>query len=149
MRSSQLRPSGLRAFNAAWEILGFTILLALAPGVSRAQAAPKPNFILILADDMGYGDIGPFGSVKNRTPNLDRMAREGMKLTSFYAAPVCTPSRAQILTGCYAKRVSLPQVLSPAAPIGLSASEHSHRRAAQAAGLRHHRHRQMARRRPA
>jgi arylsulfatase A-like enzyme len=55
--------------------------------------------ILILADDLGYGDIGPFGSTQNRTPNLDRMAREGMKLTSFYAAPVCTPSRAQIITG--------------------------------------------------
>lgn len=41
---------------------------------------------------MGYGDIGPFDSVENRTPNLDRMAREGMKFTSFYAAPVCTPS---------------------------------------------------------
>ncbi len=85
----------------------------------------KPNFILIVADDMGYGDIGPFGSTKNRTPGLDRMAREGLRFTSFYAAPVCTPSRAQILTGCYAKRVSLPNVLSPAAPIGLSPKEHN------------------------
>lgn len=90
----------------------------------RVHAETKPNFIFILADDMGYGDIGPFGSTQNRTPNLDRMAREGMKLTSFYAAPVCTPSRAQILTGCYAKRVSLPRVLGPVAPIGLSSNEH-------------------------
>ena len=75
------------------------------------------------------------------------MASEGMKLTSFYAAPVCTPSRAQMLTGCYAKRVSLPNVLSPAAPIGLNSREHCHRRTAQAAGLRHHRHRQVACRR--
>ncbi|HZV36105.1 MAG TPA: sulfatase, partial [Verrucomicrobiae bacterium] len=90
----------------------------------HAHAATKPNFIFILADDLGYGDIGPFGSTENRTPNLDRMAREGMKLTSFYAAPVCTPSRAQILTGCYAKRVSLPRVLGPVAPIGLSSNEH-------------------------
>jgi arylsulfatase A-like enzyme len=92
---------------------------------AASAAATKPNFILILADDMGYGDIGPFGSTRNRTPNLDRLAREGMRFTSFYAAPVCTPSRAQILTGCYAKRVSLPNVLSPAAPIGLSAHEHT------------------------
>ena len=93
---------------------------------ATVQAAPaKPNFILILADDMGYGDIGPFGSTRNRTPNLDRLAREGMRFTSFYAAPVCTPSRAQILTGCYAKRVSLPNVLTPAAPIGLSSGEHT------------------------
>ena len=84
------------------------VLCALASHLLCAQTVPKPNLILILADDMGYGDIGPFGSVKNRTPNLDRMASEGMKFTSFYAAPVCTPSRAQILTGCYAKRVSLP-----------------------------------------
>ncbi len=100
------------------------MLGALTPGLSRAQPAPKPNFILILIDDMGYGDIGPFDSVENRTPNLDRMAREGMKFTSFYAAPVCTPSRAQILTGCYAKRVSLPQVIMPDCPIGLSPKEH-------------------------
>jgi arylsulfatase A-like enzyme len=110
----------MKTFLAVLAIFG-----ALTLRTPSAEAAPKPNFILILADDMGYGDIGPFGSTRNRTPNLDRMAREGMKLTSFYAAPVCTPSRAQILTGCYAKRVSLPNVLSPAASIGLSPKEHS------------------------
>ena len=88
-------------------------------------AADKPNIVLILIDDMGYGDVGPFGSTQNRTPNIDRMAREGMKLTSFYAAPVCTPSRAQVLTGCYAKRVSLPNVIFPACPIGISSQEHT------------------------
>ncbi len=108
------------------KILGTIIALfsILTLGAFRTCAETKPNFIFILADDLGYGDIGPFGSTQNRTPNLDRMAREGMKLTSFYAAPVCTPSRAQILTGCYAKRVSLPRVLGPAAPIGLSSNEH-------------------------
>jgi arylsulfatase A-like enzyme len=101
-------------------------LLATQLLTARGAALPeKPNIIFILADDLGYGDIGPFGSTANRTPNLDRMAREGMKLTSFYAAPVCTPSRAQILTGCYAKRVSLPQVLSPRSAIGLSTNEHT------------------------
>jgi arylsulfatase A len=98
-------------------------LFAVAP--LRAGELPKPNFIVILIDDMGYGDIGPFGSKLNRTPHLDRMAKEGMKLTSFYAAPVCTPSRAQMMTGCYAKRVSLPNVLGPVCPIGLSAKEHT------------------------
>ena len=102
------------------------LAIALAATIQPAPAAPPPpNFILILADDLGYGDIGPFGSKTNHTPNLDRMAREGMKLTSFYAAPVCTPSRAQVLTGCYAKRVSLPNVLSPVSAVGLSAAEHS------------------------
>ncbi len=75
---------------------------------SFVVAGDSPTILLILADDPGCVDIGPFGSKLNRTPNLDRMAQEGMKLTSFYAAPVCTPSCAQVLTGCYAKRVSLP-----------------------------------------
>jgi arylsulfatase A len=95
------------------------------PVDSRAAEPPKPNFVVILIDDMGYGDIGPFGSKLNHTPHLDRMAREGMKLTSFYAAPVCTPSRAQMMTGCYAKRVSLPEVIFPACPIGISAKENT------------------------
>jgi arylsulfatase A len=86
-------------------------------------AAAKPNIVLVLVDDLGYGDIGCFGSTKNRTPNLDRMASEGARLTSFYAAPVCTPSRTQIMTGCYAKRVSLPMVLFPSSPIGLNPEE--------------------------
>lgn len=83
------------------------------------QASPptKPNLVIILIDDMGYGDIHPFGSQLNRTPNLDRMAQEGMKMTSFYGAPVCTPSRAQMLTGCYANRVSLPDVIFRLPPL--------------------------------
>ena len=85
--------------------------------------AAKPNFVVILIDDLGYGDIEPFGSKVNRTPNLSRMAAEGMKLTSFYAAPVCTPSRAQMMTGCYAKRVSMPSVIFPLCPTGLSTEE--------------------------
>lgn len=78
-------------------------------GLANGAAAPaKPNFVVIFIDDMGYGDIGPFGSKINQTPHLDRMADEGMKLTSFYvAAPVCTPSRAALMTGCYPKRVGL------------------------------------------
>src|ERR1700730_14718051 len=86
---------------------------------ARAGDEAHPNLVIILMDDMGYGDITQFKpKTKNRTPNLERMAKEGMKLTSFYAAPVCTPSRAQVLTGCYAKRVSLANVLFPASPVG-------------------------------
>jgi arylsulfatase A-like enzyme len=107
-------------------VLGFLLLPALAPLAWAAPRRETPNLVLILMDDMGYGDIAAFNpKTPNRTPHLDRMAREGMRLTSFYAAPVCTPSRAQILTGCYAKRVSLPAVIFPACPIGLSAEEHS------------------------
>lgn len=102
----------------------FVAIFSLFAGVERADAAPsKPNFVLIFIDDMGYGDIGPYGSKLNRTPNLDRMAAEGMKLTSFYAAPVCSASRAQLLTGCYAPRVSVPGVFFPAGPKGLNPQE--------------------------
>lgn len=106
-------------------LLSLVLTLLTSAAALPAAGASKPNIILIFADDLGYGDIGPFGSTKNRTPNLDRMAREGMRLTSFYAAPVCTPSRAQVLTGCYAKRVSLPNVIFPACPTGLNPAEHT------------------------
>lgn len=98
--------------------------LASVPTPSRATPSEKPNFVIINIDDMGYADIGPFGSAINRTPNLDRMAQEGMKLTSFYAAPVCSPSRAALMTGCYPKRVlPIPHVLFPGAAIGLNPEE--------------------------
>src|SRR6187549_1906366 len=97
-------------------------LLSLAAAV--ASAATPPNFIFINIDDLGYADIGPFGSKVNRTPNLDRMAAEGMKLTCFYAAPVCSPSRASLMTGCYPKRVlPIPGVLFPGNDVGLSPKE--------------------------
>ncbi len=74
---------------------------------------------------MGYGDIGPYGSQLNRTPHLDRMAAEGLKLTSFYAAPVCSVSRAQLLTGCYGARVSVPGVYFPGEAHGLNPQEYT------------------------
>src|SRR4051794_34023697 len=91
-------------------LLPLLALLAIGSRVVPRAAPAPPNIVLILIDDMGYGDVGPFGSTKNRTPALDRMAREGMKLTSFYAAPVCSVSRAQVMTGCYGQRVSVPGV---------------------------------------
>ncbi len=91
--------------------------------ISVAAAAP-PNFIIVDIDDLGYADIAPFGSKLNRTPNLDRMAKEGRKLTSFYAAPVCSPSRAALMTGCYPKRaLPIPGVLFPGEGMGLSPKE--------------------------
>ena len=95
--------------------------LAALPAAETTSA--KPNVVIIFIDDLGYGDIGPFGATKQRTPNLDRMAREGMKLTSFYAAPVCSVSRAQLLTGCYGARVSVPGVYGPGGKNGLNPAE--------------------------
>ena len=90
--------------------------------ILHSSFSAQPNFVLINIDDLGYADIGPFGA-KIPTPNLDRMAKEGMKLTSHYAAPVCSPSRAAMMTGCYPKRVlPIPGVLFPAAAVGLNPS---------------------------
>lgn len=97
-----------------------TILLALCCTTSLHA---KPNVVVIFIDDLGYADIGPFGATKQKTPNLDRMAKEGMKLTSFYAAPVCSVSRAQLLTGCYGARISVPGVYFPGGGQGLNPKE--------------------------
>ncbi|MHC4647222.1 MAG: sulfatase-like hydrolase/transferase [Planctomycetota bacterium] len=70
-------------------------------------SAQKPNFIIIFTDDQGYNDLGCFGSKLIKTPNVDRMAAEGVRLTSFYTGgPLCAPSRAAIMTGCYPQRVA-------------------------------------------
>lgn len=101
----------------------------------------KPNIILLNIDDLGYGDIGCYGSKLNRTPHIDKLAEEGILFTDFYAAaPVCTPSRAGLMTGCYPKRIDFqsfgvydsqdPQkkkddfvVLMPGQPEGLNPKE--------------------------
>lgn len=89
----------------------------------RAQSAVKPNVIVILADDLGYGDLGCYGS-SIPTPNLDQMAKEGVRLTRFYSAsPVCSPSRAALLSGKYAVRTGVVNVLMPDSSQGLSAAE--------------------------
>ena len=79
------------------------LLFTIVPLSASAKAAEpaRPNIIVLFADDLGYGDLGCFGAKGYSTPNLDRMADDGMKFTSFYvAAPGCAPSRAALLTGC-------------------------------------------------
>ena len=95
--------------------------------VSVTLQAAKPNFIIIFADDQGYGDLSCFGSKTIDTPNIDRIAKEGRKFTSFMvASPVCTPSRVALLTGCYPKRVGMHQhVLFPSSTKGLNPKEHT------------------------
>lgn len=85
------------------------------PNAMQGTSERPPNFVIIFADDLGYGDLGCFGSRDIKTPNLDKMAAEGMKFDRFYvASPVCSPSRAALLTGSYPKRVGLAvNVLRP------------------------------------
>ena len=89
-------------------------------GSSAAQAADQPNFIIVFTDDQGYNDLGCFGSQRIATPNIDQLAAEGRKFTSFYTAcSVCSPSRAALLTGSYPKRVGMHRhVLFPKATTG-------------------------------
>ncbi|GIZ09688.1 sulfatase [Flavobacterium sp. UMI-01] len=86
--------------------LCFLISLCLLGFYSFGQkkSSTKPNFIIIFTDDQGYQDLGCFGSPNIKTPNIDKMAEEGMKLTNFYAQTVCGPSRAALMTGCYPLR---------------------------------------------
>ena len=117
-----------------WQWLLASFLIQIAGLFSIQSATPsrpvKPNFIVIFCDDLGYGDIGPFGSKANRTPHLDRMAEEGLRLTSFYVTcSVCTPSRSSLMTGCYSQRVDMHVndrnlcVLFPGDKKGLNPSE--------------------------
>lgn len=105
---------------AALSLLAAT--LSVTPTVLAAETN-RPNIVLIFIDDLGYGDIGPFGNQVIKTPHLDKLAAAGMKFTSFYATPVCSMSRASLLTGSYNVRVSLPGVLFPGAKIGLHPDE--------------------------
>ena len=99
------------------------------PQPSAPDQPRAPNFVVIFCDDLGYGDLGCYGSRHHATPRLDRMAAEGTRYTNFYVpSPVCSPSRAGLLTGCYPKRVGLDSgdnfvVLLPGDPIGLSSDE--------------------------
>ncbi len=89
----------------------------------------RPNIILVNCDDLGYGDLGCYGSQMCRTPNLDRMAAEGTRFTSFYqGAPLCSPSRGAMLTGCYPRRIGFGTiegkgVLFPGQAVGLDPTE--------------------------
>jgi arylsulfatase A len=98
---------------------------ASATGVSQREPLPgSPNVIIVLTDDQGYSDVGVFGAQGFTTPNLDRLAGEGIQLTSFYVgAPTCSPSRAALLTGSYPVRVGMTDVLWPGSTVGLNPRE--------------------------
>ncbi len=121
-RSSILRRAVLASIVA---------FLALSIAGQRAVGVPPiadderpPNVVIIFTDDLGYADVGPFGAEGYKTPNLDRMAREGVRFTDFYVSQaVCSASRAALLTGCYSNRVGILGALGPGSKIGINADE--------------------------
>ncbi len=106
--------------------LGLVALLVSQPSSVAAAAgtSDRPNFVVIVADDLGYGDLGCYGNPDIRTPALDRMAAEGVRMTEFYTpAPTCSPARAAMLTGRHPLRTGLTRVFIPKEVQGLPASE--------------------------
>jgi arylsulfatase A-like enzyme len=113
----------------AFSIVHLLLLCGVTPSVfanklDKKAAAKRPNFIIVFCDDMGYADIGPFGAEGYQTPHLDRMAKEGIKFTDFYAArSFCSPSRAALMTGCIPTRVGIGGNFGPKSQTGLNPDE--------------------------
>lgn len=133
LRGIRSRPWRLLACGAVLSFSAYGAVLLFA-GTLYPDAADEPvrlpNIVLINADNLGYGDLGVYGSTLHRTPRIDAMAREGIRFTDFYAAsPVCTASRAALLTGSYPHRNSMHEfdwdgsVLRPVSPYGLHPDE--------------------------
>lgn len=115
---AMIRPS----LRSLFVLIGLCLALLTSRTPVLADQSP-PNIVLVFIDDMGYADIEPFGNEQVRTPHFNRLATEGRKFTSFYAAPVCTMSRANLLTGCYNPRISMPGVLFPGSDKALHPDE--------------------------
>jgi arylsulfatase A-like enzyme len=110
--------------------LAITLALLSLTAALQSADTTAPNIIVIFCDDLGYGDLGCYGSTKNRTPHVDQLATDGMMFTDFYSSsPVCTPSRASLMTGCYPRRVGMHEdftghwVLIPRSRRGLNPEE--------------------------
>lgn len=110
--------------------LAITLALLSLTAALQSADTTAPNIIVIFCDDLGYGDLGCYGSAKNRTPHVDQLAADGMMFTDFYSSsPVCTPSRASLMTGCYPRRVGMHEdftghwVLIPRSRRGLNPEE--------------------------
>ena len=106
--------------------LFFVLLIAITALFNNCSepADRQPNVIIIFTDDQGYADLGCYGATSYETPNIDRLAEEGARLTSFYVSEaVCSASRSSLLTGCYAQRIGIRGALSPFAMTGLDREE--------------------------
>ncbi len=110
--------------SALWLAIAHTALCLLSPSPSTAASTRKPSIIFILADDLGWAELGCYGNRFNETPHLDRLAGRGMRFTSAYAAaPVCSPYRASLIAGQYPARVGITDYLRPGDPKHLSTDQ--------------------------
>src|SRR4030095_10096590 len=105
------------------------VCLSAFPAAAQTAAPAKPHVVLIVTDDVGYGDIGSYGAPDVKTPNIDSLAHDGVRLTDFYAAPQWTPTRAALISGRYQQRFRLEAALSgrktPNGKTGLPAAGYS------------------------
>jgi len=100
------------------------LLFALVPTAGAADSVRPPNIVLILCDDLGYGDVGCYGAKGYETPSIDRLAAQGIRFTDFYVAQaVCSASRAALLTGCYPNRIGIFGALGPKSNVGIHSNE--------------------------
>jgi arylsulfatase A-like enzyme len=115
--SRTIQPIGARKRRWLTIVVAIAAILTTSAAAGQAPlprtAASRPNVVLVITDDMGYGDIGSYGATDIRTPNLDRLARDGVRLTESYAnGAVCTPTRVALMTGRYQQRVGMEDVLT-------------------------------------
>jgi arylsulfatase len=115
----------IKAIALSLALVAFLLVLnSCSENISKTDEPQQPNVVLIFIDDEGYGDVGCYGATGFETPNIDQLASEGMKFTNFYSAqPVCSVSRAGLLTGCYPNRLGFPGALFPQDTIGLNSEE--------------------------
>ncbi len=121
----RMRRQNRREFLTCAGLSGVALALSgLTRAATRSSATRPPNFVVFFMDDMGYADPSCFGARAGLTPNIDRLAAEGMKFTDFQVAQaVCSASRAALLTGCYSNRVGILGALGPNAEAGLDPEE--------------------------
>lgn len=119
MQSRSREMTKLRALSLLVVVIALTVWGL--PGARGSAQQRRSNIIFIYADDMGYGDLGCYGAKAIKTPNIDHMAAEGLRLTSFYSvSPICTPSRAALMTGRYAARMGIDQIYDMNVDLGES-----------------------------
>ena len=124
MTMNQLRCGHFGTGSQRYRLLLSVAILCLVATNAHAQSGErKPNVIVILADDLGYGDLGCYGATEIATPNIDKLCAEGMKFNSFYVHNRCSPTRAAFMTGCHAQRVGVNAVIYRRNRTGLHADE--------------------------